>query len=285
MRSWAGPAAWHTFRLPLRGACPHHGVQAKYATGDFKHTVFDSVDQATFKVRPCCRLSCCLHAPAGWLAALCSLTRAGAAPQAVAHATRQHAAGTMITNTGPLPPPASHPCVWHTHGCWPLHSAWPWGLPDLLPGSALSQVKASQDNVAGVRLPKFEGVKEGADSKLGLIGLGSGGKQIQECRCELLLARGTGHGTTRNSVSYNESARFRVPACSSTPSCGLPVRLFAPCPPAGPPASAGGAGTGSQISHQRVAGGAGPHLATIACGPTGPGLAGAQAAGPCLHEL
>ena len=44
------------------------------------------------------------------------------------------------------------------------------------------RVKASQDNVAGVRLPKFESVKEAQDSKLGLIGLGSGGKQIQECR-------------------------------------------------------------------------------------------------------
>ncbi|KAL4451447.1 hypothetical protein ABPG77_009519 [Micractinium sp. CCAP 211/92] len=73
-------------------------AQAKYATGDFKHTVFDSVDQATFKV------------------------------------------------------------------------------------------KASQDNVAGVRLPKFEGVKEGADSKLGLIGLGTGGKQIQECRKSFMTA-------------------------------------------------------------------------------------------------
>jgi hypothetical protein len=45
------------------------------------------------------------------------------------------------------------------------------------------KVRASQDNVAGVKLPKFESLKEGQDSKLGLIGLGSGGKQIQECRC------------------------------------------------------------------------------------------------------
>ncbi|KAK2076811.1 hypothetical protein QBZ16_005037 [Prototheca wickerhamii] len=45
------------------------------------------------------------------------------------------------------------------------------------------KVKATQDNVAGVKLPKFESFKEGVDSKLGLIGLGSGGKQIQECRC------------------------------------------------------------------------------------------------------
>jgi V-type H+-transporting ATPase subunit D len=44
-------------------------------------------------------------------------------------------------------------------------------------------VRASTDNVAGVKLPKFESLKEGQGSKLGLIGLGSGGKQIQECRC------------------------------------------------------------------------------------------------------
>ena len=49
-------------------------------------------------------------------------------------------------------------------------------------------MKASQDNVAGVKLPKFEGVKEAADSKLGLIGLGTGGKQIQECRKSFLAA-------------------------------------------------------------------------------------------------
>jgi len=52
------------------------------------------------------------------------------------------------------------------------------------------KVKASQDNVAGVRLPKFESVKEGQDSKLGLIGLGTGGKQIQECRCALRAGEG-----------------------------------------------------------------------------------------------
>lgn len=44
------------------------------------------------------------------------------------------------------------------------------------------RVRASQDNVAGVRLPKFEHFKDGTDSKLALIGLGNGGKQIQDCR-------------------------------------------------------------------------------------------------------
>ncbi|PSC71673.1 V-type proton ATPase subunit D-like [Micractinium conductrix] len=76
-------------------------AQAKYATGDFKHTVFDSIDQASLKV------------------------------------------------------------------------------------------KASTDNVAGVRLPKFEAQREAggaADSKIGLIGLGTGGKQIQECRKSFVTA-------------------------------------------------------------------------------------------------
>jgi len=44
------------------------------------------------------------------------------------------------------------------------------------------RVKLTQDNVAGVKLPRFESVKQGSDPKLGMIGLGTGGKQIQECR-------------------------------------------------------------------------------------------------------
>lgn len=44
------------------------------------------------------------------------------------------------------------------------------------------RVQLSQDNVAGVKLPRFEPVKQSGDPKLGLIGLGSGGKQVQECR-------------------------------------------------------------------------------------------------------
>ncbi|KAI3430836.1 hypothetical protein D9Q98_009247 [Chlorella vulgaris] len=50
------------------------------------------------------------------------------------------------------------------------------------------RVRASTDNVAGVKLPKFESLKEGQGSKLGLIGLGSGGKQIQECRKSFMKA-------------------------------------------------------------------------------------------------
>lgn len=55
-------------------------------------------------------------------------------------------------------------------------------------GQASVRVKASTDNVAGVKLPKFEAVKEGQDSKIGLIGLGTGGKQIQECRKSFMTA-------------------------------------------------------------------------------------------------
>jgi len=40
-------------------------------------------------------------------------------------------------------------------------------------------VKASLDNVAGVRIPKFEKVGEGHDTNMALTGLGSGGKAIQ----------------------------------------------------------------------------------------------------------
>lgn len=44
------------------------------------------------------------------------------------------------------------------------------------------RVRAAQDNVAGVKIPKFESIKEAQDSKMGLIGLGRGGKQIQTAR-------------------------------------------------------------------------------------------------------
>jgi len=53
---------------------------------------------------------------------------------------------------------------------------------------ATVRVKTSQENVAGVKLPRFESVKEGADAKLGLIGLGTGGKQIQDCRKSFIEA-------------------------------------------------------------------------------------------------
>lgn len=35
------------------------------------------------------------------------------------------------------------------------------------------------DNVAGVKIPKFEQFTEGVDNKMALTGLGAGGKAIQ----------------------------------------------------------------------------------------------------------
>ncbi|KAK9844403.1 hypothetical protein WJX74_002036 [Apatococcus lobatus] len=52
------------------------------------------------------------------------------------------------------------------------------------------KVNAQQDNVAGVKLPKFERANKEAsgnsEGKMGLTGLGSGGKQIQTCRQSFL---------------------------------------------------------------------------------------------------
>lgn len=45
------------------------------------------------------------------------------------------------------------------------------------------KVHAHQDNVAGVKIPKFDRSEHTApDSKLNLTGLGAGGQQIQQCR-------------------------------------------------------------------------------------------------------
>ena len=53
---------------------------------------------------------------------------------------------------------------------------------------ATVRVATHEENVAGVKLPKFDVTKESKDLKLGLIGLGTGGKQIQECRKSFLEA-------------------------------------------------------------------------------------------------
>lgn len=44
------------------------------------------------------------------------------------------------------------------------------------------RVKSSTDNVAGVKLPKFEYTHDGAESKMDMTGLGKGGQQIQGCK-------------------------------------------------------------------------------------------------------
>ncbi|KAF8071164.1 SOL1 [Scenedesmus sp. PABB004] len=44
------------------------------------------------------------------------------------------------------------------------------------------KVYASTENVAGVKIPKFESVSEPGETKMELTGLGKGGQQIQSCR-------------------------------------------------------------------------------------------------------
>lgn len=41
---------------------------------------------------------------------------------------------------------------------------------------------AAEDNVAGVKLPRFAYVQDSGDSKMNLTGLGSGGQQVAQCR-------------------------------------------------------------------------------------------------------
>lgn len=49
--------------------------------------------------------------------------------------------------------------------------------------TATVKVHAQQDNVAGVKIPKFEQLHTGGENtKLSLTGLGAGGQQIQTCR-------------------------------------------------------------------------------------------------------
>eukprot|EP00245_Coleochaete_scutata_P017003 TRINITY_DN8136_c0_g2_i1.p1 TRINITY_DN8136_c0_g2~~TRINITY_DN8136_c0_g2_i1.p1 ORF type:complete len:252 (-),score=58.25 TRINITY_DN8136_c0_g2_i1:788-1543(-) len=51
---------------------------------------------------------------------------------------------------------------------------------------ATLKVRAKQDNVAGVKLPKFEHYTEAGESKNDLTGLARGGQQIQLCRASFL---------------------------------------------------------------------------------------------------
>ena len=45
------------------------------------------------------------------------------------------------------------------------------------------RVNAKTDNVAGVKIPKFEKIETtSSDSKMNLTGLGSGGQQVQATR-------------------------------------------------------------------------------------------------------
>lgn len=53
---------------------------------------------------------------------------------------------------------------------------------------ATLKVYSSQENIAGVKIPKFESVSEPGETKMELTGLGKGGQQIQSCRKAYLSA-------------------------------------------------------------------------------------------------
>lgn len=55
-------------------------------------------------------------------------------------------------------------------------------------GSASVRVRSKQDNVAGVKLPKFEFFTDSSESKNDLTGLSRGGQQIQLCRSSFIRA-------------------------------------------------------------------------------------------------
>lgn len=44
------------------------------------------------------------------------------------------------------------------------------------------RVRTHVENVAGVKIPKYDYVKETGESKMDLMGLGAGGQQVSKCR-------------------------------------------------------------------------------------------------------
>eukprot|EP00892_Ulva_mutabilis_P011255 jgi/Ulvmu1/8501/UM044_0035.1 len=48
--------------------------------------------------------------------------------------------------------------------------------------TAQVHIKSRIDNVAGVKIPKYEYIKEAGESKMDLAGLAAGGQQVQRCR-------------------------------------------------------------------------------------------------------
>jgi len=54
--------------------------------------------------------------------------------------------------------------------------------------TATIRVRAVTDNVAGVKLPTFELINQGSESKMDMTGLGKGGKQLQNCRAQYTKA-------------------------------------------------------------------------------------------------
>ena len=55
-------------------------------------------------------------------------------------------------------------------------------------------MKAATDNVAGVKLPRFEVLSDAVGSKMDMAGLGKGGTQLQSCRKKYLEVRISTHG-------------------------------------------------------------------------------------------
>ncbi|KIZ04216.1 V-type H+-transporting ATPase subunit D [Monoraphidium neglectum] len=53
---------------------------------------------------------------------------------------------------------------------------------DSIKHTVFDNVYSAMDNVAGVKIPKFESVSQPGDTKMDLTGLGKGGQQIQSCR-------------------------------------------------------------------------------------------------------
>lgn len=49
-------------------------------------------------------------------------------------------------------------------------------------GNATMKIKARQENIAGVKLPKFELYMDTRDLKIDLVGLAQGGQQVQVCK-------------------------------------------------------------------------------------------------------
>jgi hypothetical protein len=121
-------------------------AEAKYAGGDsIKHTVFDNVERATLKV-PVAR-----------------------ARRATPHARRACGGrGSMSGSCGRrMALPACRACAVAASCPSPCQRR---RAPRPMPPFPLLQVYSSLDNVAGVKIPKFESVSQPGDTKMDLTG-------------------------------------------------------------------------------------------------------------------
>jgi hypothetical protein len=194
-------------------------AEAKYAGGDsIKHTVFDNVERATLKV----------GVPA----------EEGAS---------KRAKGRCRART-PLGGAAAVVCILQVAGlhirCWPPRAPWPEPATRLpvpfVP--AFLQVYSSLDNVAGVKIPKFESVSQPGDTKMDLTGA-------------FRRAAGHGAGCSRRAPASIWSERLpgmRLAWCRGRRP-GLQLQLHGSPPPAAHlpalPAPQASARAGSRSSH------------------------------------